>query len=347
MNNQNITLIIPSCGSHIPVQGAAILKLKEINVIPSTICASSSGAIITSLACSSDFSNSFEVFKKNFLEKAGKIESKYYAKKWVKLLPVFLTSLYKGSLYNNGNKIPNELIDFDHEKQPLLLFGSSCIETGKQTIWISKANVDFSISDEDILFYFLCNFEIMTGKKLTEKVIRASCAIPCIVPPIKIAEKKYFDGGLESSSPFIAYNSFLTSKKNKFNVIYVYQYNIYDDYSFSKYKSFIFTNATDAVTQIINNMSWESIIYCISNIKNPNFYAGKNTFDLVTAINISKISISSFILMMPYKNVQSDILNTKKGDLSKKIEECYDKDFLFMHWYELENNFMNEVEVVL
>lgn len=330
-----MTLVLPAAGSNIPVQGAAILKLKELGLIPDVICASSSGAIISVLACCAGFQAPLEDFKSNFFKKADMIKSEYYAKKWYKYLPVFLAAAFKESFYDTGKQIPEELVDFDRDEQPLLFLGTSCLNTGKQTVWVSRDGEEgFSITDEDVLSYFFCDFKSMQGIEMTERVVRASCSIPCLVPSVYISGMKYFDGGLESSSPFTALSSFYKSKMIKFNVIYVYQYNIYDHQSFIDNPSFIFETVCDGLSELINGMNWETILYCVSKIDNCTFYAGKNSFDLATAIKISERAKSSFILMMPHVNVQSDIMSTKAGELSEKIRTCYDGDFLFMHWYE-------------
>lgn len=144
------------------------------------------------------------------IEISAKLNSKYFARRWLdgvyQFIPHTLGYLYGGTMYKKGIPI-YDLYKSEYKEEGFEIWtGTYNIEDSKTQFFCNKSRSQSVInqviySESQELFgispFIYCDNDV---KMICDSII-ASAAIPFIVPPTKINDVKYGDGGVMYASP--------------------------------------------------------------------------------------------------------------------------------------------------
>lgn len=325
--NKEKVLILPASHEASPSQLAIILFLKEIGYRPDTIVCSSGGSVAASIACASGFERDPIEFKERCESLSNYISTKLYLRKHKKIItvPFSISALIYPTIYDKGSYPKSKPFDFDLEKQPQLIVGTKDASTNLNTIWYTKEYPSLSHG----------NYELKKIENIGTylKVVRASCSIPGIVPPIKINNLKYEDSGMDSVSPF---NCISEKYSNECHIIFVSP--------FDPFNSDIISEPTNNIQETLKEvMGYRKNSKIKKNFKNClrllgddetkiETNSGNTLHDLIIALANIYDTRKSVILIYPNRTHKVNLYNTRNGDYTKAMKNAYKDGFTF-HQY--------------
>lgn len=219
-------LILPISGGSFVVQLAIIEKLCEVSYLPDLSLGSSGGNVTAYISAAADW-------KKNSIRRVAKeLKQEYFARPWTNLSNLsYIVGFFQGNLYQQGIGVEAYLNRY---------FTSKTIQryeiwTGTYNVNRKRVRVFSNRSKEDSILS-----KIFVDRNLTqslepvflegniEKISNAglaSASIPGVIPPTKIENESYVDGGVATSSPLTllqdSLHHYITEKEENLHMIYV------------------------------------------------------------------------------------------------------------------------------
>lgn len=197
-----ILVIVPVSGPAFVSQIAAIQKLSELKIVPEVILSSSGGNVAAYVGICGNWKwNLVELFTQ-------KINSGLLFSNWSSVSSISLVlGYFKGDVYNRGigvKKLLEENVDPAVLSACEIWTGTYNKDTEKGRIFCNL-NKESCVLDEKYIDHELyqlmpCGYLGGNIEKISEVCV-ASATIPSLVPPQKIDEHYYVDGGVSSSSP--------------------------------------------------------------------------------------------------------------------------------------------------
>lgn len=331
------TCVAPISGKYLVNQIALYIVLKDCGYIPDIILCSSGGAISSALSCATDFTLSADQFKEKLFSLTDKLEAKYFIKSWLPWpldkLPAVIPGLFNTSIYNKGEDFPSELIDIDFNKQPEMWIGTYSVNTGNLTIWRTREKTQF-----DFRCKFLKQYEgVKYIKEDFKNVIRATAAIPCVVPPIEIDGGKYLDGGTLFASPLNIILDMYTQEEKvlPYKVVYVSCINRFKQTPDIANSRNIIDVLRGTVGELTTGLNLYDISLGIEMVGNQNikYEKGEDYNFLIEALSKANKVNRSFILLMPKEEHMLSLYDFNPGDITNLVKKSLQSGFIIEHWY--------------
>jgi hypothetical protein len=261
------------------------------------------------------------------------IDSSWYMSPWVcgsSLLNTCVATT-QGSLYDKGTgELFVGALNTDISKQPETWIGTYCRETASSQLWCTKSKKHAEIK--------LCGPVYMNNDiKLVTKAVMASCAVPSIVPSVRINDRRYIDGGVGHASPLGPCMSVFEEGQISFHIVYI---------SPARYSSKLDPKTEELEDDDIPNLIKSSIAGMVTGIHIPDRnngirFVGPNYTKTVgigrkalkVALDKEAQCTRSFIELAPLKEIHLNFLDICKGDVHKSVKESYESGFSVRHWY--------------
>lgn len=219
-------IVLPVSGGGFTVQLAIIQHLCEVKIVPNVILSSSGGNVAAYVASAADW-------KWSGIERiASKLSQNLFIKPWsnISLLSLAI-GYFKGNVYDKGKGIYDFLSQYFNE------FNISKYEiwTGTYNKNKQKARLFCNVSSKRTAFDISCiDYELTQSMEPVfadgniELIIQAgiaSISIPSIVPPQKIFNEEYVDGGVANASPLTIMQEpilkYLRDTDDSLHIIYI------------------------------------------------------------------------------------------------------------------------------
>lgn len=326
-----ILMILPVSGKKFIAQLGEIQILCEGNIKPDIMLASSGGNIASYVAAAANWECSA-------IERiAGQIKSKFLLQPWSNISIVSsIIGYFKGNIYNNGEGLENFLKEFFDEKTITKYetwTGTFNIKSKKSKLFCNKKKED-CLLDVSFIDYDLTQSEpphFANGDfSIIAKSCIASASIPGIVPPEKINNNYYMDGGVSCASPLTILHEpilkYTCKNKSKLHMIYI---NCCD---LSEVKNKKPSNIVDTLMEasidmlrcqnVIDRLTTYELLRCFKGEMNKEEFE----FNQETIKYIKKIYDSNSYSMLeiyPTKDVDVDIANFSQEDIVKNINIAY------------------------
>jgi hypothetical protein len=221
-------LIAPISGGFFVNQLAGLYCLAQQNYAPDLIWGASGGGVTSTIYALSDFKAA------NLKRNAAKCDCSLFVSDW---LPRFsktfslLVGIAKGSLFDHSTTtIPT----FDGITTSDMLISTEIWilafnnKTEKAALFCNRAPEDSVVSSTEINHLdTMCAPRIYVDGDVEyfANVLLASASIPAYVPPRKIKESFYTDGGLIYASPLTPFSSYLRNLES-FHLVYLCGYDL-------------------------------------------------------------------------------------------------------------------------
>lgn len=221
-------LVAPISGGFFVNQLAELYHLAQHNYVPNMIWGASGGGVTSTMYSLSDFKAA------NLKRNAAKCNCSLFVSDWLpRISKTFslLVGIAKGSLFDHSaTTIPT----FDEITTSEMLISTEIWilafnnKTEKASLFCNRSPEDSVLSSYEINHSnTMCSPRIyLDGDvKYFADVLLASASIPAYVPPRKIKESYYTDGGLIYASPLTPLSGYL-KKLDSFHVVYLCGYDL-------------------------------------------------------------------------------------------------------------------------
>lgn len=229
-------LVLPISGGSF-VNQLAILSLLTLTFYqPEIIFASSGGNVAAYTAVAGEWSWA------GLQRVAGEINSRMFASPWSPLPPLaFIQAYSKGYMFQQGKGVKDFFATYftpESMDQIEIWTGAQELETQKAALFCNRCE---SILNLDFFNHHLLNsqppFFCQSNVELISLASTASASIPSVVPPVKINDHNYVDGGVCSASPMhlLAETVLQTCEEQDSDckIFYISPCNLYDQQEYS------------------------------------------------------------------------------------------------------------------
>lgn len=347
MNSQLRTLAMPISGRLFVNQIWLAMVLISVGYKPDIILGTSGGCItgVLLLLCGVNSVRdraSYCIFKKKVWEILALLDSKWYLSEWSSnLLVSRVIGMQQGSLFDRGygESLIND-IEVDLNCQPEMWIGTRDRTQAKHQLFCTRSRASSTLKMNGAIY---ANGDV----QLITKASIASCAVPTIVPGIRIGESIYCDGGLTHASPLgpcaSAYQERSSSSSQEeshpYHVVYISpaRYNNKDDPCTQEIEDDDVWNQLASSTAGITGRSLH-IPDRNNGIRmvgpNPKKTVGQGKCALQRALQTQECSERSFIEITPCDPVHLNFITMKRGEAVVALESVYGSDeFTVRHWY--------------
>jgi hypothetical protein len=331
------TLVMPISGARFCNQIAIAKHLIGCGYKMDKIMGTSGGAVTAMLLIMADVASVVDA--QSYMEFCTRlnailmtVDSSWYMTPWVCWSSILnsCVAMTKLSLFDRGTgEMFVGALDGNIKGQPETWIGTHCQQTGKAQLWCTKSEKDADIHIKGARYLNDC-------VQSATYAVMASCAVPTVVPPVKIGCETHVDGGVSFASPLGPCMEAFDRGEISYHIVYI---------SPVRYSSKLDPQTDELEDDDIPNLIKSSIIGMITDIHLPdrnngirfigNDYhktVGVGRKALKKALDLSEHYEKSFIELAPIHEVHANFLTLQKGEVYTKVKLAYERGFIVRHW---------------
>ena len=325
------TIVLPVSGGGFVSQLAIIQHLCEAEITPDLTLSSSGGNVAAYIAAAADW-------KWSGIERVSRELSKdLFISPWTSFSSMSaIVGYFKGEAFNKGIGVSSFLRDFFTEQSitKYEIWTGIYNKTRQKTRLVCNKNESESIikfsSIDDELTQSMPPIYANGDTSLIAAASMASASIPAIVPPQKLFDEDYVDGGVGSASPLILVKSalidYVQQNKLPLHLIYI---NCVD---LSSQASKDINNVWDTCKQAANNLIKSQSVFdrltAYDILKHYSSTINKEEFDcnfenLKSVKQRQKNYKASLLEIFPCERIEVDILKFNGEDAIVEMKKAY------------------------
>jgi len=348
-------LVLPVSGNFFPCQLGLLTQLIDAEYDPNLIMGTSGGAVSAILSLGADWSPS------GIRRLARKLKSSLFLRSWwpkpLSILPSWGLGFFRGSVYNSGEGLDEffeTYFSVDSITQKEVWIGVTGITNKNKkkesaqffcNLSQEKSQIDISCFEKyhNIGQSTLCNsLHFLDGdlKRIQEATI-ASASIPTVVPPQKIGEDSYVDGGVFFASPMTPMRDSLEALEDEegLHITYVNTYDIEEQKIMSSidfYPGIFHTGAMTFATMVYSILSQDRLNGLkilnpdISKIHRIPLKGSKTTLEQIFAFR--KKCKRSFLELYTKSLDKIDLTDFKPEDILNVMDKVQEEYYCRFWW---------------
>jgi hypothetical protein len=342
-------LILPVSGGSFVCQLGIIQHLCNGNIKPDIMLASSGGNIAAYISAAADW-------KWAGIERiAQEIKPEFLLQPWNNLSVLStIIGYFKGNMFNSGIGIEKFLQEF-FDKESIMKYeiwtGTYNQKLRKSKLFCNKKKED-CILDASEIDHDLTQSEEATYANGDFKYISTSCiasaSIPGLVPPTKINDQYYIDGGVSCASPLTILHTpilnFTCKNKSKLHLIYINSNNLSSQCESNSNNILeTFKQVTDDIIRcqnVTDRLSTYELLRCFPGAMNKEEF-DCNPDNINHIKSIYEKSSYSMLEIYPEKKFSVDVSNFNNKDIVDNIKLAQDNCKCSFWWLSPQSEQLN------